>query len=86
MLGLLLSVVLAIGVLLVALDAGRDGAFFGHLSTVCDALVGPLKDIFHFSGAEAQSKQALVGWGMGSMGYLLVGRFVQSVLQGGDKN
>lgn len=77
--GLLFSVVLATGALFIALDAGQGGAFFAHLSDACDALVGPLKDVFSFSGVNAGKKQALVGWGLGSMGYLLVGRFIQSV-------
>ncbi len=79
--GLILSVVLAVGALFIALDAAQGSAFFGHLSDLCDALVGPLKDVFTFSGANADKKESLVGWGLGSMGYLLIGRFVQSVLQ-----
>lgn len=80
-LGLLASVVLAVGALFIALDAAQGSSFFSGLSTVCDALVGPLKDVFTFSGTNADKKQALVGWGLGSMGYLLVGRFLQSLLQ-----
>lgn len=80
-LGLLISVVLAVGALFIALDAAQGSAFFGHLSDLCDALAGPLKDVFTFSGANADKKEALVGWGLGSMGYLLVGRFLQSILQ-----
>lgn len=79
--GLILSVILAVGALFIALDAAQGSAFFGYLSDLCDALVGPLKDVFTFSGDNADKKQALVGWGLGSMGYLLVGRFIQSVLQ-----
>ena len=78
--GLILSVILAIGALFVALDAAQGSAFFGSLSGLCDALVGPLKDVFSFSGVNADKKAALVGWGLGSMGYLLLGRFLQSVL------
>ncbi|MBC7592752.1 MAG: hypothetical protein H7288_02220 [Kineosporiaceae bacterium] len=78
--GLLFSVILATGALLIALDVDQGTAFFAHLSDVCDGLVGPLKDVFNFSGVNADKKEALVGWGLGSMGYLLVGRFVQSIL------
>lgn len=79
--GLILSVILAVGALFIALDAAQGSAFFGHLSDLCDALVGPLKDVFTFSGSNADKKESLVGWGLGSMGYLLIGRFIQSVLQ-----
>lgn len=79
--GLLLSVILAIGALLVALDFAQSSSIFAHFASLCDALVGPLKDVFKFSGINATKKQSLVGWGLGSMGYLLVGRFLQSVLQ-----
>ena len=79
--GLLLSVILAVGALFIALDKGLDSSLFAHLSDLCDALVGPLKDVFHFTGVNAGKKESLVGWGLGSMGYLLVGRFLQSVLQ-----
>lgn len=78
--GLLFSVILATGALLIALDVDQGGAFFAHLSDACDGLVGPLKDVFSFSGVNADKKEALVGWGLGSMGYLLVGCFVQSIL------
>ncbi len=73
--------ILAIGALFIALDAGQDSSLFVHLSDLCDSLVGPLKDVFHFTGVNADKKESLVGWGLGSMGYLLVGRFLQSVLQ-----
>lgn len=85
-LGLLLSVVLATGALFVALDAGQGGSFFANLSDACDALVGPLKGVFSFSDVNADKKEALVGWGLGSVGYLLVGRFVQSILLTRVKN
>lgn len=78
--GLLFSVILTTGALLIALDVDQGSTFFAHLSDVCDGLVGPLKDVLNFSGVNADKKEALVGWGLGSMGYLLVSRFVQSIL------
>jgi uncharacterized membrane protein len=79
-LGLWLSVILAIGALFVALDVAQGSAFFDYLSGLCDALVGPLTEVFNFTGADADKKESLVGWGLGSVGYLLLGRFLQSVL------
>lgn len=78
--GLVFSVILATGALLIALDVDQGSTFFAHLSDMCDGLVGPLKDVFTFTGVDADKKEVLVGWGLGSMGYLLVGRFVQSIL------
>ena len=77
--GLVSSMILATGALFFALDAGQASALFTHLSDVCDGLVGPLKDVFSFTGVNANKKEALVAWGTGSMAYLLVGRFVQSI-------
>ena len=49
-LGLIFSVVLAVGALTVAIGAGEGNAIYDPLSTVCDALAGPLKDAFSFTG------------------------------------
>jgi hypothetical protein len=80
-LGLICSVILAIGALLVALGAGAGNGAYDLVSSICDALVGPLRDVFSFSGVNADMKEALVAWGLGSMGYLLVGLFAQSFLR-----
>ncbi|MCL3820167.1 hypothetical protein [Aeromicrobium wangtongii] len=78
--GLICSVVLAVGALLVGLDAD-SGQPYDLVSGTCDVLVGPLRDVFSFSGAKADTKEALVAWGAGSIGYLLVGLVAQSVLR-----
>ena len=77
--GLVSSMILATGALFFALDAGQSSTLFTHLSDLCDGLVGPLKDVFSFSGINANKKETLLAWGTGSMAYLLVGRFVQSI-------
>ncbi|MFI5427922.1 hypothetical protein [Aeromicrobium sp. UC242_57] len=79
--GLLCSVVLALGALLVALGVGDDNSAFAQISSICDVLVGPLRDVFSFTGANADLKESLVAWGTGSIGYLVVGMFVQSFLR-----
>lgn len=71
-LGLILSVVLAVGALTVAMGAGEGNAIYDPLSAVCDALVGPLKDAFSFSGPNAASREEFLGWGAGSLIYLAV--------------
>ncbi len=78
--GLICSITLAVGALLVAL--GADGSsLYDSFETVCNALVGPLRDVFTFSGTNAGMKEALVAWGAGSIGYLLIGIVGQSVLR-----
>ena len=79
--GLICSVVLAVGALLVALGAGSGDTAYDAVSAVCDGLVGPLRDAFSFSGDNADEKQALVAWGAGSIVYLLIGVFAQSFLR-----
>ena len=81
-LGLVCSVILASGALLVALDAD-SGSAYDVVSGICDVLVGPLRDVFTFSGATAEMKEALVAWGAGSIIYLVVGVVAQSVLRSG---
>ena len=71
-LGLIFSVVLAVGALTVAIGAGEGNAIYDPLSTVCDALVGPLKNAFNFTGPNAASREEFLGWGAGSLIYLAV--------------
>ena len=78
--GLVLSVILAAGALLIALGADQGSGFVGSVADLCNFLVGPLSDLFSFDGLNAETKQALVSWGLGSMIYLLVSRFIQSTL------
>lgn len=78
--GLICSVVLAFGALLVALDAD-GGSVYDLVSGVCDVLVGPLRDMFSFSGSNAAMKESLVAWGAGSIIYLVVGVVAQSMLR-----
>lgn len=79
-LGLICSVVLAFGALLVALDETGSGVY-DTVSSVCDALVGPARDIVSFSGSNAAMKEALVAWGAGAIVYLVVGIAAQTVLR-----
>lgn len=78
--GLVCSIVLAVGALLVALDA-TGGAVYESVSGICDALVGPLRDAFSFSGKNAAMKESLAAWGTGAIVYLVVGTVTQSLLR-----
>ncbi|HUS22054.1 MAG TPA: hypothetical protein VMZ66_08605 [Aeromicrobium sp.] len=79
-----ISVLLAVGALLVAL--GFDsGGLYEALRTVANALVGPLKDAFDFSGANAERKEHFLAWGAGSVGYLLISFVGQAVQRANDE-
>lgn len=78
--GLILSVVLAVGAMLAAL--GTDsGTFYTVVSTLCDALTAPLAGLVDFTGTNAEQKEALVAWGLGSIVYLAIGLGAQSLLR-----
>jgi hypothetical protein len=82
--GLICSVVLAVGAFTVALGTDEANGFYAKLSSVCDTLVGPLRALFSFSGANADMKEALVAWGAGSLVYLGVFLASQAFLGSGD--
>jgi hypothetical protein len=71
-LGLVFSVILAVGALTVAMGAGEGNVVYDPVSTVCNLLAGPLKDAFNFSGPNAASREEFLGWGAGSLIYLAV--------------
>ncbi|MBC7633725.1 hypothetical protein [Aeromicrobium sp.] len=79
--GLICSVLLAAGALVVARGIGDDNASVAILFDVCDALIGPLRDVFAFSGTNGDLKNTLVAYGLGSLGYLVVGLAAQSFLR-----
>lgn len=78
-----ISVLLAVGALLVAL--GFDsGGLYEVLRTVANFLVGPLEGAFDFSGANAERKEHFLAWGAGSIGYLLISFVGQAVQRAND--
>jgi hypothetical protein len=79
--GLLCSVVLAVGALLVALSVDEGGRLYDTVSSSCDLLVGPLRDAVSFKGKNAAMKESLVVWGAGSIGYLVVSVVAQSLMR-----
>lgn len=73
-----ISVLLAVGALLVAL--GFDsGGLYNVLQTVSNILVGPLNNAFDFNGANAERKEHFLAWGAGSIGYLVLSFVGQAV-------
>lgn len=81
--GLLLSVILAMGALLAAVEANETG-LTGVVSSTCDVLVGPLDGLFTFSGSTAEARDDLVARGIASMVYLVIGLGLPSLARGRD--
>ena len=80
-----LAVVLAVGALLVALDANRDNALVETVLKVADAvdlgIFSRGNGVLHFDGADAATKNALVNWGLGAVFYVVAGRVLERVLR-----
>jgi hypothetical protein len=78
-----ISVLLAVGALLVAI--GFDsGGLYEALRAVANFLVGPLEGAFDFSGANAERKEHFLAWGAGSILYLLISFVGQAVQRAND--
>jgi hypothetical protein len=82
MLAVLAAVALALGALLVALDANMDNVLVSAVLDLDRAIDGPFWKVFDFyketkSGAQGPPdgvKNHLVNWGLAAAGYLIVGR------------
>jgi hypothetical protein len=76
---------LAIGALLIALDANRDNALVGFVLDVAAAVDLDVfsrgNGVFHFTGEDAETKNALTNWGLAAVGYLIVGRILERVIR-----
>lgn len=76
---------LAVGALLVALDANQDNALVSFVLDVADVLdlgvFDPDNGVFTFEGADADTKNALANWGLAAIAYLVAGRIVERVVR-----
>ena len=76
---------LAIGALLIALKANQDNAIVSFVLDGADRLdlgvFSRKEGIFTFTGTNAATKNALVNWGIGAIGYLVVGKVVDRVIR-----
>ncbi|HEX6150552.1 hypothetical protein [Nocardioides sp.] len=76
---------LAVGALLVALEANVDNPLVAFVLDGADAVdLGVFSrdnGIKQFSGANAETKNALFNWGIGAIAYLVVGRIVDRVIR-----
>ena len=76
---------LAVGALLIALDANQDNALVSFVIDVADVLdlgvFSRANGIFTFHGPDAATKNALANWGLGAVAYLVVGRILERVVR-----
>ncbi len=85
LLAALAALVLAVGALLIALDANRSNSAVDFVLRSADFLdleVFSRKDgIKQFTGDGAQVKNALFNWGLGAIAYLVVGRILDRIIK-----
>ena len=85
LLAALAALVLAVGALLIALDANRDNTLVDTVLRAADYVdldVFSRKDgIKQFRGDGAQVKNALFNWGLGAIAYLVVGRILDRIIK-----
>ena len=76
---------LAVGALLIALKANQDNAIVSFVLDVADRLdLGVFsreQGIFTFDGKNAETKNALVNWGIGAIAYLVAGKVLDRIIR-----
>lgn len=81
----LAALLLAVGALLIALDANRSNSAVDLILRAADYAdldVFSRKDgIKQFRGDGAQVKNALFNWGLGAIAYLIVGRILDRIIK-----
>lgn len=82
---LLFAVVLALGAFLVAArdNVSQDNALVEFVLDFAGAIDGPFSredGIFEFHGENAETKDAVVNWGIAAIVYLAIGRYLQRLL------
>ncbi len=80
-----LAGVLALGAVLVVLrsNINADNPIVQLVTDVAEAVSGPFSrdnGIFDFSGKNAESKNALLNWGIAAIVYLVIGRFIAAAI------
>jgi hypothetical protein len=75
---------LAVGALLVALNANQDNSIVQFVLDGADVLDGPFSrdnGPFTFDGKDAQTKSALVNWGLAAVVYLVIGKIADRIIR-----
>ncbi len=80
-----LAAILALGALLVVLrdNVNESNSVVKLITDVADAISGPFSrdnGVFDFTGKNAESKNALLNWGIAAIVYLLIGRFLANAI------
>lgn len=83
---ILLALVLAVGALLVAVrdNVSADNPLVTLIWDVADAVDGPFSrdnGVFVFDGKNAETKDAVVNWGIAAIVYLVIGNLVQRLIR-----
>jgi hypothetical protein len=82
---LVAALFLAIGALLIALDANRDNNLVKFVLEGADrvdlGIFAKDNGIKQFHGADAETKNALFNWGIGAAAWLFVGRILDRVVR-----
>ncbi|MEP9361445.1 hypothetical protein ABLE68_00675 [Nocardioides sp. CN2-186] len=76
---------LAVGALLIALDANTGNALVKFVLDGADVVDLDVfsrdNGIFKFDGSDAATKNALANWGLGAVAYLVVGRILERIIR-----
>ncbi len=80
-----LATVLALGAVLVVLrdNINEQNSIVELITNTADAVAGPFSrddGIFSFTGKNAESKNALLNWGIAAIVYLLLGRLLANAI------
>ena len=82
---LVAALFLAVGALLITLDANRDNDLVKFVLEGADrvdlGIFSRDNGIKQFSGADADTKNALFNWGLGAAAWLFVGRILDRVIR-----
>ncbi|MEI7059224.1 hypothetical protein WBG06_25610 [Nocardioides sp. CCNWLW239] len=82
---LIAALALAIGALLIALNANQDNTLVKFVLDAADVadlgLFSRDNGIKQFGGEDAETKNALFNWGIGALAWLIVGRIVAGVIR-----
>lgn len=82
---LLAALFLAVGALLIALDANEKNQLVKFVLDVADTVdLGVFSrdnGVKDFEGSNADTKNALVNWGLGAVAWLVVGRILERIIR-----
>lgn len=78
------ALLLAAGALLIALNANPDNSIVKFVLDGADVLDGPFSldnGVFTFDAKDAETKNALVNWGIAAVVYLVVGKILDRIIR-----